>query len=85
MCVTLGMHSLEPGREYVVDIHDNLHVFYWKDVIDDNMNNDDDDNSEKTNAGADANENPSEHRYYSARKPHIPVDVAEGVRFRVED
>ena len=75
MCVMLGMHSLEPGKEYVIDIHENLHVFYWKDVPD-NMNDDDDDSEKKKF---------SEDRHDSARKPHIPVDVAEGVRFRVVD
>lgn len=83
MCVMLGMHSLEAGREYVVDLYENLHVFYWEDVID-NMDVDDDD-LKKANADADANKKISQDRHYGAGKPKIPVDVAGGMRFRVED
>lgn len=76
--VTLGLHLLEPGKEYLIGIHEGLHIFEWE--VGTNMMDDDD--SEK----GDRNGEVAEGRHSVAeRKSQIPVDVAEGCRFRVED
>lgn len=73
--VTLGMHILEPGKEYLIDIHEGLYVYNWELVTNR------DDNSEK----ADADGVFAGNLHDAAKKPRLPVDVAEAVRFRVED
>lgn len=79
MCVTLGMQSLEPGREYVVGICEGLEVYNWRVVAD---MDDDEEEEEK----GDVNRVVTENIHAAAEKSgRIPVDVAEGCRFRVEE